>query len=49
VKQGRKGPFLLFAYRGRGSVNGVKIEGGVPDMDEIFVTFEAMEDHTIIN
>jgi len=49
VKQGRKGPFLLFAYRGRGSVNGVKIEGGVPGMDEIFVTFEAMEDHTIIN
>jgi len=49
VKQSRKGPFLLFTYKGKGSINGVKIEGGVPGIDEVFVTFEAMEDHIISN
>ncbi len=49
LKMSRKGAFLLFVWRGRGKINGVEIVGGDPYRDELFVSYDAAEEHIVIN
>jgi hypothetical protein len=49
LNMSRKGAFLLFAWRGKGKINGLEIVGGDPYRDEVFVSYEAAKDHVIVN
>ena len=49
IKESEKGPFLLLAWKGQGTVNGVKVVGGNPKTDELFVSCEAAAEHEIVN
>jgi hypothetical protein len=49
VKMNEKGPFLLLVWNGQGTVNGMKVAGGNPKTDELFVSYEAAMEHEIIN
>ncbi len=50
VESVEKGAYMLFVWRGEGSVEGIKVKGGVPGMDELFITAEAAtEAHRIVN
>jgi hypothetical protein len=49
VKESEKGPFLLLAWKGQGTINGVKVVGGNPKADELFVSCEAAAEHEIVN
>ena len=49
AKMSERGPFLLLAWKGQGTVNGVKVAGGNPKTDELFVSYEAAAEHEIVN
>jgi hypothetical protein len=49
VKRSEKGAFLFLAWKGRGSVNGTKVAGGTPGVDELFVTYDGAVEHEIEN
>ncbi|MEM4290338.1 MAG: hypothetical protein QXQ48_08755 [Nitrososphaerota archaeon] len=49
IKQDEKGAFLLFVWKGRGRINGVRISGRNMYIDELFVSYEAAQDYEIVN
>ncbi len=50
IESVEKGACLIFVWKGKGRIGNVKIQGGDPNMDELFLSYEAAtQPHKIVN